>query len=309
VLGARLDLATSLSLLTAGTPRTLPPPRPPTLTPLLANTANDPFSKPDLHSLRVCGVKSSIMMAALPSLTATPAPWPRRAALAPPPCQPSRAVLPISPPRHASITRTPALGGGSLSGPINPPSSPSPPPPAAAAAVGAGAVDLPSSSSSTTASPRALAVAAGLAALAGYAWFCAPGSPGLAAALAVAAQAGARLVGTSAAAQAAAAGLAAGCLHTLSGPDHLAALTPLTIGRTSAAAAAMGALWGFGHSIGQLMLGLAMLLLKVRFLDEDERKWLNNKGQRDGLRVLCSHCYSCARTRVCPCPVEACGRE
>ena len=40
-------------------------------------------------------------------------------------------------------------------------------------------------------------------------------------------------------------------------------LTPLTIGRTHAAAAVMGALWGFGHSIGQLMLGLAMLLLKV----------------------------------------------
>ena len=26
----------------------------------------------------------------------------------------------------------------------------------------------------------------------------------------------------------------------------------------------MGALWGFGHSIGQLILGLLMVLLKVR---------------------------------------------
>jgi hypothetical protein len=32
-------------------------------------------------------------------------------------------------------------------------------------------------------------------------------------------------------------GLAAGCLHTLSGPDHLAALTPLTVGRSHTAAA------------------------------------------------------------------------
>ncbi|GBF94490.1 hypothetical protein Rsub_07024 [Raphidocelis subcapitata] len=77
--------------------------------------------------------------------------------------------------------------------------------------------------------------------------------------------------GSSAAAQEAAksgwAGLAAGFLHTLCGPDHLAALTPLTIGRNRAAAAALGALWGFGHSTGQLILGLALVLLKERFHD------------------------------------------
>lgn len=70
---------------------------------------------------------------------------------------------------------------------------------------------------------------------------------------------------TGAAARAAWAGAAAGCLHTLSGPDHLAALTPLTIGRSHAAAAALGALWGFGHCVGQAALGLAMVLLKDRF--------------------------------------------
>ena len=42
------------------------------------------------------------------------------------------------------------------------------------------------------------------------------------------------------------------------------ALTPLTIGRNRAAASALGALWGFGHSTGQLILGLALVLLKVR---------------------------------------------
>jgi hypothetical protein len=105
------------------------------------------------------------------------------------------------------------------------------------------------------------------------------------------------------AAQSAWAGLAAGFLHTLCGPDHLAvsaaatepeawaalgccdatrtprgpvlrltphcvlslqqALTPLTIGRGRAAASALGALWGFGHSTGQLILGLVFVLLKV----------------------------------------------
>ncbi|KIZ04862.1 hypothetical protein MNEG_3094 [Monoraphidium neglectum] len=41
------------------------------------------------------------------------------------------------------------------------------------------------------------------------------------------------------------------------------ALTPLTIGRNRAAASALGALWGFGHSTGQLILGLALVLLKL----------------------------------------------
>ena len=61
------------------------------------------------------------------------------------------------------------------------------------------------------------------------------------------------------------AGLAAGCLHTLAGADHLAALTPLTIGRTHLRASALGALWGFGHCTGQMILGLLMIVLKDRF--------------------------------------------
>lgn len=46
--------------------------------------------------------------------------------------------------------------------------------------------------------------------------------------------------------------------------DDPQALTPLTIGRGRAAASALGALWGFGHSTGQLILGLVFVLLKVR---------------------------------------------
>lgn len=58
-----------------------------------------------------------------------------------------------------------------------------------------------------------------------------------------------------------------GVLHTLCGPDHLAGLTPLSIGRTRVAACALGCLWGFGHSTGQLVLGLAFALLKDKFHD------------------------------------------
>ena len=58
------------------------------------------------------------------------------------------------------------------------------------------------------------------------------------------------------------AGLLAGCLHTLTGPDHLAALAPLTVGPARAQNALMGALWGCGHNTGQMLFGLAFVLLK-----------------------------------------------
>jgi hypothetical protein len=60
-------------------------------------------------------------------------------------------------------------------------------------------------------------------------------------------------------------GLITGCLHTLAGPDHLAALTPLTIGQTRITALVLGALWGLGHSVGQVVLGLAFVMLKDKF--------------------------------------------
>jgi heavy metal translocating P-type ATPase len=59
-------------------------------------------------------------------------------------------------------------------------------------------------------------------------------------------------------------GLIAGFLHTLTGPDHLAALTPLAIGQPGPKAMFLGGLWGMGHNSGQLLLGAAFLLLKSR---------------------------------------------
>ncbi|XP_056169957.1 chloroplast protein FOR GROWTH AND FERTILITY 2-like [Syzygium oleosum] len=68
-------------------------------------------------------------------------------------------------------------------------------------------------------------------------------------------------------------GFFAGCLHTLSGPDHLAALAPLSIGRTRMESAAVGALWGCGHDAGQVLFGLLFLLLKDRLHIEIIRTW------------------------------------
>ncbi|XP_065865886.1 chloroplast protein FOR GROWTH AND FERTILITY 1 [Euphorbia lathyris] len=68
-------------------------------------------------------------------------------------------------------------------------------------------------------------------------------------------------------------GFLAGCLHTLSGPDHLAALAPLSIGRSRMESAVVGALWGCGHDAGQLIFGLLFLLLKDRLHIEIIRTW------------------------------------
>ncbi|RDX61500.1 ureH, partial [Mucuna pruriens] len=68
-------------------------------------------------------------------------------------------------------------------------------------------------------------------------------------------------------------GFLAGCLHTLSGPDHLAALAPLSIGRTRMESAAVGALWGCGHDAGQVIFGLIFLVLKDQLHIEIIRTW------------------------------------
>lgn len=70
--------------------------------------------------------------------------------------------------------------------------------------------------------------------------------------------------GAGLAVRAAAAGMAAGWLHSLASPDHLAGLAPLTIGRSQVASAALGGLWGTGHSVGQLIVGALFLAFKEK---------------------------------------------
>ncbi|TDI12557.1 MAG: High-affinity nickel transporter [Acidobacteria bacterium] len=59
------------------------------------------------------------------------------------------------------------------------------------------------------------------------------------------------------------AGLVAGSVHVLSGPDHLAALAPLGAGRRRGWT--LGALWGLGHAAGVALLGGLILLFRGRW--------------------------------------------
>jgi hypothetical protein len=57
------------------------------------------------------------------------------------------------------------------------------------------------------------------------------------------------------------AGLSAGIIHALSGPDHLSAVAPLVINERSRRWR-MGLFWGIGHSLGVWMIGLIALALR-----------------------------------------------
>jgi len=50
-------------------------------------------------------------------------------------------------------------------------------------------------------------------------------------------------------------------LHVISGPDHLAAVSPLVI-ETKKKAWKIGLSWGFGHIIGMLLIGVLFLIFK-----------------------------------------------
>jgi ABC-type nickel/cobalt efflux system permease component RcnA len=56
-------------------------------------------------------------------------------------------------------------------------------------------------------------------------------------------------------------GLAAGFLHVLSGPDHLAAVAPLAV-RGHRRAWVAGVRWGLGHSAGVALVGVLALALR-----------------------------------------------
>ncbi len=57
------------------------------------------------------------------------------------------------------------------------------------------------------------------------------------------------------------AGVIASVLHVISGPDHLAAITPLAI-ETKRRVWRIGLFWGLGHLGGMLIIGLLFLLFK-----------------------------------------------
>lgn len=57
------------------------------------------------------------------------------------------------------------------------------------------------------------------------------------------------------------AGIASGLLHVFSGPDHLAAVAPLASDRERGQWLT-GLQWGIGHTIGVLLIGALLLMLK-----------------------------------------------
>ena len=59
------------------------------------------------------------------------------------------------------------------------------------------------------------------------------------------------------------AGLVASMTHVVSGPDHLAAVTPL-VTETDKKAWKIGAAWGTGHLAGMLLIGILFLVFKER---------------------------------------------
>src|ERR1035438_4673383 len=56
-------------------------------------------------------------------------------------------------------------------------------------------------------------------------------------------------------------GLVASMAHVVTGPDHLAAVTPLAIDSRKKSWL-VGFSWGFGHTIGMLLIGLVFILFK-----------------------------------------------
>ncbi|CAM9705342.1 unnamed protein product, partial [Phaeothamnion confervicola] len=59
-------------------------------------------------------------------------------------------------------------------------------------------------------------------------------------------------------------GVLAGGLHAVSGPDHLAALLPRIMGKSCFPAMRIGAMWGLGHGLSAMLLGMAAFSFKGR---------------------------------------------
>jgi hypothetical protein len=68
------------------------------------------------------------------------------------------------------------------------------------------------------------------------------------------------------------AGLSAGIIHALSGPDHLSAVAPLVINERSRRWR-MGLFWGIGHSLGVWVIGLIALALRGFLPVESLSSW------------------------------------
>jgi hypothetical protein len=73
-------------------------------------------------------------------------------------------------------------------------------------------------------------------------------------------------------------GVLSGGLHAVSGADHLASLLPCIIGQQARFGAKMGAIWGLGHGVTSLVLGVIGFSLKdyVFQTDMNYLVWIQN---------------------------------
>ena len=65
-------------------------------------------------------------------------------------------------------------------------------------------------------------------------------------------------------------GVLSGGLHAITGPDHLAALLPTSLGKSGLYGLRIGALWGFGHGISAMIIGLGAFFLKGKISSKFE---------------------------------------
>ncbi len=70
-------------------------------------------------------------------------------------------------------------------------------------------------------------------------------------------------------------GFTAGFVHVLSGPDHLSAITPLSVDNPKQASLS-GLRWGLGHTFGVCLLGMIALFLRESFPAE----WLSGSSEK-----------------------------
>lgn len=100
---------------------------------------------------------------------------------------------------------------------------------------------------------------------------------------------------------AAGAGIVAGIVHALTGPDHLAAIAPLSLERR-AEAWRIGLSWGLGHSGGVWLLSLLVFRLRGSFPTEQLSHW----GERlVGVVLVAIGLWSCRRalrSQIALCP-------
>ena len=63
-------------------------------------------------------------------------------------------------------------------------------------------------------------------------------------------------------------GLLSGGLHAISGPDHLAALLPPSVGKPGWYGLRLGATWGLGHGVSAILMGMCAFFLKGRMSEQ-----------------------------------------